>query len=232
MRSFWSYISNGKVSVGCTGQTVYVYDQNGTELTKFKDLKYAYLPVISPDGKQLVVKSTEGRLAVYSLETLSPIKVFRFSKVNCAQDGGCCFSSDGSLFYNVESHIDDLHSSVSVYETGTFSGISRYDFDAAEMITEIECDVASDTCYFLGNVRGDNGYQYVAKFNGNDVYDAVKITEEEWWFYTAYMSLKAGGFTKKKYEWSHHLHADLDELKKADHSLAKLYQYRSENAVG
>lgn len=231
MRSFWSYVSNGTFSVGCTGQTVYVYDKSGNELAKFKDLIYAYLPVISPDGKQFVVKSTDGRLAVYSLETLSLIKKFRFSKVNCAQDGGCCFSSDGSLFYNVESHIDDLHCSISVYEAGLFSKISQYDFDAADMITEIEYDAESDTCFFLGNVRGDHGYRYVAKFSGNDAHDAVRITEEEWWFYTAYMPLKASGFTKKKYEWSHHLDADLEELKTVDHSLAKLYQYRSENIV-
>ena len=27
MKSFWSYITNGQYSVGCTGQTVYLYDQ-------------------------------------------------------------------------------------------------------------------------------------------------------------------------------------------------------------
>ena len=38
--SFWSLISNGEYTVGTTGQTVYVYDSNNTELAKFKDLKY------------------------------------------------------------------------------------------------------------------------------------------------------------------------------------------------
>ena len=121
MRSFWAYVSNGTVSVGCTGQMVYVYDANGNELAKFKDMKYAYLPVISPDGKQLVVKSTEGRLAVYSLETLSLIHIFRFSKVNVAQDDGCCFSSDGTRFYNIERQGDDLHTALAIYDTADFA---------------------------------------------------------------------------------------------------------------
>ena len=47
MKNFWSYIENGKYSIGCTGQTVYVYDQNGTELAKFKDLPYAYKAAFS-----------------------------------------------------------------------------------------------------------------------------------------------------------------------------------------
>ena len=28
MKSFWSYVSNGKYAVGCTGGTVYVYVEN------------------------------------------------------------------------------------------------------------------------------------------------------------------------------------------------------------
>jgi hypothetical protein len=41
MKRFWSYIENEQFAVGCTGQTVYVYDKSGTELARFKDLKYA-----------------------------------------------------------------------------------------------------------------------------------------------------------------------------------------------
>lgn len=35
---FVSYISNGIYDIGCTGQTVCVYDKHGAELAKFKDL--------------------------------------------------------------------------------------------------------------------------------------------------------------------------------------------------
>ena len=86
MPSFWSYIGNDRFNIGCTGQTVYVYDKAGKELARFKDLIYAYLPVISPRGDHFVVKTTDGRMAVYSLETLSLVKKFRYSKVDGAQD--------------------------------------------------------------------------------------------------------------------------------------------------
>lgn len=88
MKKFWGYVSNNKYSVGCTGQTVYLYDEDGNELAKFKDIIYGYTPMISPDGTLFVVKSADGRPAVYSLETLSFIKKFRFSKVDGVQDDG------------------------------------------------------------------------------------------------------------------------------------------------
>ena len=99
---FVSYISNGTYDIGCTGQTVYVYDKYGAELAKFKDLIYAYYSAISPRGDMFVVKSTDGRIAVYSLKTLSLIKKFRYSKVNYAQHDGFCFSADGKYFINIE----------------------------------------------------------------------------------------------------------------------------------
>ena len=70
MRNFISYIKNDKYAIGCTGQTVYVYDSEGTEIAKFKDLPYAYTSAFSPNGDIFVIKTTEGRLAIYSLETL------------------------------------------------------------------------------------------------------------------------------------------------------------------
>ena len=120
MKNFWSYISNGEYSVGCTGQTVYLYDKDNNEIAKFKDLKYAYTTMISPNGKFFVVKSTEGRLAVYSLETFSLIKKFRFSKLG-GQDDGFCFSPDGTLFFNIERHNGTTSLIIAIYNTNDFS---------------------------------------------------------------------------------------------------------------
>ncbi len=231
MRSFWSYVSNGTVSVGCTGQTVYVYDQSGNELAKFKDMKYAYLPVISPDGKQLVVKSTEGRLAVYSLETLSLIKKFRFSKVNCAQDDGCCFSPDGSLFYNIERQGDDLHTALSIYDTETFTLKKRLlNTDDNMCIQAIEYDTASDTVYLLGFYRNENGIAsrfFVAQLIENELCHVRRVSQKEHGGYVAYKDLQSMGFTRKKYEWSY-MDADLETLKNGDYSLARLHREKSD----
>ena len=68
MPQFWSYIGNDQFNIGCTGQTVYVYDKAGKELARFKDLIYAYLPVLSPRGDSFVVKTTEGYGIVKKVE--------------------------------------------------------------------------------------------------------------------------------------------------------------------
>ena len=80
MPLFKSIIKNENYSIGCTGQTVWVWDKNDTVIAKFKDLIYAYRALISPRGDIFIVRSNDGRLAVYSLENLLLIKKFRFSK--------------------------------------------------------------------------------------------------------------------------------------------------------
>ncbi len=40
MPQFWSCVGDDPFHIGCTGQTVYVFDKAGTDMTKFKDLFY------------------------------------------------------------------------------------------------------------------------------------------------------------------------------------------------
>lgn len=222
MKKFWAYISNGKYSVGTTGQTVYLFDENGNEINRFRDITYAYTPMFSPDGKLFVVKSTEGRLAVYSLETFSLIKKFRFSKVDGAQDEGFCFSPDGKYFINIELQGDDLHSAVSVYNTDDFSRVSQLLLEESVMLDHIEFDYNTNEYYVLGVVHGDVIHGLVAKYKDNSVVDKIEIAESEYDFYRSYMALKMSGFTEKTYEWSY-MDDELDELKSMNLTLAKLY---------
>lgn len=222
MKKFWAYISNGKYSVGTTGQTVYLFDENGNEINRFRDITYAYTPMFSPDGKLFVVKSTEGRLAVYSLETFSLIKKFRFSKVDGAQDEGFCFSPDGKYFINIELQGDDLHSAVSVYNTDDFSRVSQLLLEESVMLDHIEFDYNTNEYYVLGVVHGDVIHGLVAKYKDNSVVDKIEIAESEYDFYRSYIALKMSGFTEKTYEWSY-MDDELDELKSMNLTLAKLY---------
>lgn len=224
MKKFWSYIENDKYGVGCTGQTVYVYDKNGAELAKFKELPYAYKPAFSPCGNIFVVKTTEGRLAVYSLETLSLIKKFRYSKVAYSQDDGFCFSPDGKYFVNVERHIDSLNSAISVYDTSDFSIKSQLLLHQRIMISQIE--FADGEYYVLGFMRGADGSKMdciVGKYANNSIKDIRVIPEQEQWFYENYLDLKLMGFTEKAYEW-HNFQTDLLQLKKSDYSLSTLWK--------
>ena len=225
MKKFWSYIENAKYGVGCTGQTVYVYDKYGNELAKFKDLPYAYKSVFSPLGNIFIVKTTEGRFAVYSLETLSLVKKFRYSKVDGAQDGGFCFSSDGKYFINLELQGDDLHSAISVYDAENFSRVSQLLLDENMMVSHIE--LINGEYYVLGFLRGNDrvlSTHFIGKFVDEDIKDVVFISEQEHEFYRDYLDLKMMGFTEKVYEWSR-LEITLDKLKNTDHSLAKLWGY-------
>ena len=227
MKKFWSYAENDKYGVGCTGQTVFVYDKIGNELAKFKDLPYAYKSALSPNGDIFVVKSTEGRLAVYSSETLSLIKKFRYSKVAYGQDDGFCFSPDGRLFINVERQGDSLHSAISVYDTADFSRQSQMLLDESMMISQIEA--VDGKYYVLGFLRDTDlviSNCFVGRFADNEIKDIVSISYQERNFYREFLDLKIMGFTEKAYEWSHFV-VGLDKLKTAEHSLAKLWKYYS-----
>ncbi len=229
MKNFWSYISNGKFSVGTTGQTVYLYDENGNEIKKFEDIKYGYTPMFSPDGKLLIVKSTIGQIAVYSLETFDLIKKFRFSKVGGAQDDGFCFSPDGKELYNIERHIDSCKSRLSVYDTKTF-GLKRQllDDDINLSISVIEYDEITEAYYILGffrdNETGVLSQCFVSKLEDNILSEIVFVSEGEYDLYQSYNRLKLNGFTKKAFQWSFIDNYNLDVFKSLDLSLSDLHR--------
>ena len=225
MKKFVGFTTNGEYSVGCTGQTVYLYDKDNNEIGRFKDIIYAYTPMISPDGTLLVVKSTDGRLAVYSLESFSLIKKFRFSKVNGAQDDGFCFSPDGKYFINLERHRDSLHSVVSVYNTADFSLADRIIIGEDMMFGHIEYDKDTDKYYVLGFMRDSNlviNHGFVAEYREGQICNTTVISQDEYWFYSSYKSLEMLGFTEKQYDWTYFT-CSLEELRKMDCTLAKLH---------
>ena len=228
MPNFWSFIVNEKYSIGCTGQTVHLFDNSGTEIKKFKDLPYAYTAAISPQGDIFVVKTTEGRLAVYSLNPPALIKKFRFSKVDGSQDDNFCFSPDGTEFYNIERHIDSCKTALSIYDTKDFSLKKRIlNNDFSIVLSSIEYCSTTNEIYLLGFYRDDNGVAFkyfVGKLEEDDLQNIVIISEDEFDFYASYIALKMKGFSKKAYEWSY-LDIDIENLQNSNHSLSKLWNY-------
>lgn len=228
MKSFAGFTSNGEYSVGCTGQTVYLYDKDGKELAKFKDLIYAYSPMISPDGKIFVVKTTEGRLAVYSLEHRTLIKKFRFSKVNGAQDDNFCFSPDGKELYNIERHIDSLKTALSVYDTRDFSLKKRIlNDDYSLVLAAVEYSVNENKIFLLGYMREpESGVAYkffVGELIKDSLENIVYISEKEYDFYLHCKYLEIHPFTI----FGLYTPGEADRIKEAKHSLAKLWEYYS-----
>lgn len=228
MRSFVGFTSNGEYCVGCTGQTVYLYNKNGKELAKFKDLIYAYSPLISPDGKIFVVKSTEGRFAIYSLENRALIKKFRFSKVNGSQDDNFCFSPDGKELYNIERHIDNCKTALSVYDTTDFSLKKRILSDNYNLVlTAIEYSTNENMIFLLGFIREpQSGVAYkffVGELIKDSLQNIVYITEKEYNFYLDCKHFELHSFAVADC----YAPDEIDRIKNAKHSLAKLWKYYS-----
>ncbi len=228
MKNFVGFTSNGEHFIGCTGQTVYLYDKEGKEIARFKDLRYAYSPIISPDGKIFVVKSTEGRLAVYSLESYTLIKKFRFSKVNGSQDDNFCFSPDGSEFYNIERHIDSCKTALSIYDTSDFSLKKRVLCDDYNLVLKaIEYNAEENRIFLLGYMREpESGVAYkffVGELIKNSLQNIVYISEKEHNFYLDCKNFENHSFAVT--DW--YTPNEVDNIKKAKHSLANLWKYYS-----
>lgn len=239
MRKFTCFISNGNYSVGCSGQTVWVYDAGGALLAKFRDLIYAYDAAFSPKGDIFVVKTTDGRLGVYGLEPPRLIKKFRFSKVDYSQDDNFCFSPDGERLYNIERQESSLHSVLSVYRTDDFSLEKRYAwYDTGIEVTCVECDSAADCCYLTGCIRDKSGVCrqcFVARLADDVLADFKLVPDHMYNIYNAYKRLESRGFTEQEVERSilsmesyqqqmAEEHCTLEELRGRKASLAELWQ--------
>ena len=174
--SFWSLISNSEHIIGCTGQTVYIYDKYNNLIKKFPKHKHVYTAAFSPAGDMFAVKSVEGYLSFYSLKDYTLLKKFRFSKVDGSQDDGYCFNSDGSEFYNIERQVNSCRTVLSIYNTSDFTLKKQLFSDNAEMMLErIEYDLDTDIFYMMGFFRRNKVNTKIRRFVAKLVDD--KITE-------------------------------------------------------
>ena len=207
MRRFWSFYQNESYQVGCSGRTVYIYDKAGNELAKFRDIPYAYTAAFMPGKNIIAVKSTEGRLGFYDLDSLCLLKRITITRIG-AQDEGFCFSPDGSFFYNIEKPITSLRTQLGVYETNTFTKVSTlFAEDVRTVLRHLEFDEKTGTCYLLGYVRNDMGVRdrdFIAIFNTESqaLQDIHFISQKQYDYLAIYKHWELSGFTEKALEWS------------------------------
>lgn len=204
MRKFVSYIKSDKFAIGCTGGTVYVYDLDGNELAKFKDIKYGYDPMFNPVRNEFVVKSTEGRLAYYSLDEMKLVKKFRFSKVDGAQDDSFCFSKDGNYLFNIERHIESYNGGLSVYDLNDFSTVRTFAIEDEKLcLGDIQCDELTGKIYVLGCKRNNDNIAdkyFAATLGEYGLENIVYIPEGIADYYHWSISLEINGFTEYSLE--------------------------------
>lgn len=205
MKNFWGYYENENYAVGCTGGSVYVYNRDGEELARFRDLTYAYTAKFMPGTNIIVVKTTEGHLAVYNLEQLQLVKKI-FITGTGAQDDGFAFSPEGNWLYNIERPVVSTRTRLAKYDTKHFEVNEIWFEDDEDMVlTDIEFDAQTNACYLLGFMRDDEGvfdYGYVGEFTEGDIVNRKRLTEETYTYARDDKSWQAGGFTQKSLEWS------------------------------
>ncbi|MCI9319696.1 MAG: hypothetical protein HFH05_06405 [Lachnospiraceae bacterium] len=203
MRKFWGYISNEEYAVGCTGQTVFVYDREGKELAKFKDIKYGCMAMFSPDGKLFVVKSTGAYFGVYLLDTLRLIYKVKFSDVDGSQDDGYCFSADGKYFYNIERQKKSFNGAISVYTTSDFKRAAMF-LDEDKYTEPSWIETGTDGwIYVLGFLRGEDGVicdGFISRFGDNGIEKLCVIPIAEYEYYRSFKKMESYGFTDKAKE--------------------------------
>ena len=186
---FWTYLETDKYNIGLSSKTIYIYDKEGNEIIKFKDLSYGYMGCVSNNQELLVVKSSEGRIAIYSLEKLELIKKFRFSKVDGSQDDNFIFSPDDKYFFNIERHVSSTKTALSIYDTKDFTLHKRLLNDNDNLvISVIEYDKELKE-YFVCKL--ENGKLNDIKYN----------SESEYGFFRFAKAVESSGFTEESYKW-------------------------------
>ncbi|MCI5900162.1 MAG: hypothetical protein MRZ69_07420 [Lachnospiraceae bacterium] len=211
MRKFWGFYNNGKYKVGCNGATMYLYDADDHELAKYKDIPYAYRGAFKPESNIFVLKSTEGRLAVYDFDERKLLYKFRFSNVDGEQDDGFCFSPDGNYFINIERTGSSVHSRLSIYEMHSFSPVKRlFENDRSLALSHIEYNALENQYTILFFIRDTQGFYsqgYIGEFKDDQIIHKRPLSYKAYDFLSDYKSLQLSGFTEKAMEWSS-LHYD------------------------
>ncbi len=202
VKKFWGFYSNGIYQVGCQEHTMYLYDAAGRELARFKDLRYAPRGAFQPGTNRFLLRSTEGRIAVYDCDERKLMRKFDFSTVHFAQDDGFCFSPDGKFFYNIERFPVDTETRLRVYETEGFTPVQEL---GERNLSEIFYDESRDQVQLLYFTRGaddcfDQGY--VGTLEGETLAMLRQVSEEKYEFLRGWLSLRSSGFTEKAMEWS------------------------------
>lgn len=204
MRKFWGFYDNGTYRVGCSGATIYLYDQSDRELCKFRDIPYAYTGAFQPHTNRFAAKSTDGSLAFYDLDGRALLKKIVITRIG-AQDEGFAFSPDGKVFYNIEKPSISTRSQLTLYDTASLTAL-RTLFAGEERVFLQYLEFGADgICYVLGFIRNESGvldYGFIAQLADDALTGFKPLPDERYYYLWSYKTWQLSGFTEKKLEWS------------------------------
>ncbi len=228
MKKFWSYVTRGKYSIGCTGQSVYVYE-NDIEIVCLKGFKYTYKSCISPNLDYFALKSNTGIMYVYSLKDFSLVRKVRFMKSDSSQDNMFTFSLNGKSIISVDTY-QDVHNCISCFSVPNLE-LKRRLFDDSDTIEPcvLELTDEDNIFYVLMAERNKNNivYKYfVALIKDDKILDKKYISEKEFDLYLDFKELEYDGFTEKAKEWSSlkYDNCDASKMENQKYSLADFFE--------
>jgi len=208
MKKFWGFYKNESYSVGCNGGTVYIYDSTGKELAKFRNFPYAYKAAFKPDSNMIAVKSTEGCLGFYDLDSLSLLKKITVTRMG-TQNEGFGFTPDGKYFYNIEKPISSCQTQLGIYDAESFEKVNTLFANERKMVLDnLEFDKETGVCYVLGFMRHDRSgvfdYGFVGKLDAESgsVTDLHALDTKQYNYLQWYKSWEEKGFTEKALKWN------------------------------
>ena len=153
-----------------------------------------------------MVKSSGGRIAIYSLEKLKLIKKFRFSEVDGAQTDNFIFTKDDKYFLNIERHNSSNETRLSIYNTSDFS-LKKQLFGENDnlVLTTIEYDKESNDYFIMGFLRDSQTRVakrfFIAKLIDDELKDMEFIESAEYDFLCLAKMVEFAGFTEESYYW-------------------------------
>lgn len=200
MKNLWGYCNNGKFGVGCNGATVYVFGSEGNELARFRDVKTAYSAKFLPNTNTVLIKTTEGSLAIYSLDNMELVKKIVITRIG-AQDEGFSFSPDGKFLYNIEKPRDSFRTQLTIYRTTDYEVVEvLFNKDEQMHLKDIEFDILTGRCYLLGYMRDTTGvfdYGFVGELVDRRIESTKRLEKWAYYYTRAYKDWESSGFTKK-----------------------------------
>ena len=228
IKKYWTHIKRNKYDLYLTSKTV--YDKNGNEIQKFKDLDYGYMGCVSSNEDLLVVKSSSDRMAIYSPESLELIKKFIFSKIDGSQDDNFMFSPDGKYLFNIEHYESTTKTALSIYNISDFSLEERlFANEDYLVINKVEYDRKLNSFFILGFYRDKEtkcaSKVFIAKLINKELKEMKFIDEKSYGSLCAAKIVEFAGFTKESYNWIFIFkNISLNELKLMDLSMLNLWK--------
>ena len=83
----------------------------------------------------IAVKSTEGFLGFYDLDSLTLIKKITVTRAG-AQDEGFAFTPDGRYFYNIEKPVNSCQTQLSIYDAVSFERMNTLFTNEKKMVLD------------------------------------------------------------------------------------------------